>query len=1069
MQSVDDETPDPSGPISLGTYKFTRRSRSKRYETHRLSEVKEIEETESDNKVTEPAATLSAHPPFNPPPLTTLPSSQLPAHPAHQIEGELNDSIISRLDNTSPDRSGFHEPGPPQFSEFEPSRYTAKLPSLINPRYTDRRTSQPSGQANSSFTPAQHHSSSQVSRALINTGGPSLQSSAQVFPSFAPAVHNSNQYFSATTRPYNQIPRPALGQAEISFPLQNYSSYPNSNALINIDRRSQQAFTQAQPSFPLPDPLPDISQQASQLTKRLHALIKADRRVSKASGQTNSSSPHQNIPQHTSESHCAIESRVNNPPATHGQSLQPSNQNHRPTSSTGHSSPRSLPLSDTLRTATFNLETHQWDPDLPEEKMSTQTPTNKPTRGAHSAQHSSTGSTSRIPHANQTVRNPHAILTTTKSGRPYTNPYMPIDPPPTTARQITRDTSSEHIDMDTQYDDPDIVQLQRKMRYIDQEEARYRALEQTRYEHPEESLDDPFQDQPTNAQDYARNHTSGYVEHARQQAAYDQVSGSGHQSTFNTYASDPNAFSFLSSTVPTSYAPSAGISAYRGQRSTYEQQAGPSYDPQHLRNPRASVRLPAVRGTLDQPKTFLQESNLERLPLEDSAGKATQDQRRRHVQGGVQPAVGRESHAIPIRDPAAYTGSGLTTRRNQEALRHNLDTVVASSQGPTASARTVMNDPHRDRQPSRRPSSTVTDTTVTASTLRAQAPSYEVVATERQPPIHPTLMEPGIIRQGKAAPGENEIVGSQYYADNTLKSPERAATNTKNVNLRESFRAPTIPPGFGNEAATYTKNAGLPTAAIGAGNAFMNELAKKVPSKQNTQQRMEDAAAWFRADPRDLSYAAAILPQETMHRMNPEQFPVEDTAPRTVGQLADESQDDEPSDPDRKTATPRPIGHGRPAGLATPPSIHGPQRAASQAPFSTLASVASIDDTEGMARSGREFLKNDAQAIEQMFGGVYGNLMTDRNGPYDYLSHYCPPPAYAIDHNAKNNNTFFDPQWFATAPPARVGRDSRREQGEYEDPTQGSAGRRGDYVRGDAVRRDSDGRGGTGGRAWGRI
>lgn len=75
MQSIDDEIPDLSGPVSLGTYKFTRRDRSKKYETHKLSELQENQEKEGENKVTEPALTSSAYPPSNPPLPTTLSSS----------------------------------------------------------------------------------------------------------------------------------------------------------------------------------------------------------------------------------------------------------------------------------------------------------------------------------------------------------------------------------------------------------------------------------------------------------------------------------------------------------------------------------------------------------------------------------------------------------------------------------------------------------------------------------------------------------------------------------------------------------------------------------------------------------------------------------------------------------------------------------------------------------------------------------------------------------------------------------------------------------------------------------
>ena len=1054
MQSIDDEIPDLSGPVSLGTYKFTRRGRGKKYETHKLSELKKSqekekekekqkekekeEEKEGDNKVTEPVPTSSTHSPSHPPPPTTISSLPLPRLPAHQIEVGINDGILNRLDNTIPEKRSFREPGPPQFDKFDPSHYAANSSIPSPSTFTDRQSFHASRQAHLLFPTAQDHRSSQDCSPLINPDTSSSQLSRQFYPSFPPELRSSNQNFTPTINPRGQSSQPVSTLADNSFSLQDRNSNQIVNVLINTNGQSSKTARETYPLLPPSDRQLDTSQRYSQLAKSLQALTKI-------------------------EPHGETDSKVNSLLAANRQNSQPSTQDHRPESPKEYSSHKSLPLLDTLRTATFNLETNQWDPDLPEANMN---PTDKSTSGGHASQQSSRMS-----------RNPHAIVTTTKAGRPYTNPYMPIDPPPSTARPIVRESPSGHISRNTQPDDPEILQRQRQMRYVDQEEARYRALEQTKYGYAEESLDDPFQEQTTQIQHYGRNQPSNYAEHATQQVTYGRLPGYGQQSTLTTYTSSSGAQQALQ-------APSTGMTPYRGQRPSHEQQPvvnnraqnprtatleqRSAYEQKTVNNPRASVRLPAVRGTNDRQKVRLSEPELESLSLEDSTGKNTQDQRRRHTQGGVQPASGRVSHAVPIRDPAAYTGSSLTTRRNQEVLRQNLDTVVASSK---ASARTVMNDPHRDRQPSLRPSSTVTDTTitepmVTGSILRAQAPSYESLTTRRQATTNPNIRSSTSLRQGRAALGENEAQPLQYNADSTLKSPERAGADTEVMHLHESFQAHAMPPGFGLDVAACTKNAGLPAAAIGAGNAYMNELARKTPSKPNPRQPLEDAAAWFRHDPRDLSYAAAILSHETMNIMNPEQFPLHDTARRTVVKLADDSQDDDPSDRARQAATPRPIGHGRPAGLTTPPSNHGPRRVAAQTPFSTLSGVASTFDTEGMARSGREFLDKDAKVLEAMFGGVYSNLMAGKNGPYDYMNHYAPPPAYAIDHDPRNSNTFFDPQWFATAPPARVGRDPRREQGEYEDPTQGSAARRGDHARGEFSGRG--GSGGSGGRGWGR-
>ena len=1077
MQSIDDEIPDLSGPVSLGTYKFTLRGRGNKYETNRLSELQNSQEKEGENKVTEPAKTSSARLPFNPSPSTTSSSFQAsqPSRSTHQNEAKLNDSILNRPDKPSPDRRGFDGSGPPQYDELDPSYSAADLPKPICSIQPDRRSSPASSQARFSFTPAQDH---QSGRDSVTSETPSSRVSAQFHSSFSPEYLSSNPQLSAKFDPNRQSSQPAFRQANTSFRLEDHTSHQNYNALISTDGRSPQASRRANPSLPPPSRRLNTTQLYSEFTKSLNALIESDGRSSKAAGQASSFRSVKGSQRLASETYRNIESKADDLLETHRQSSQASSQVHRPATPEGYASPQSLPLSDTLPTASFNLETNQWDPDLPEANMSAHTPTNKSTRGCHSGQASSGKSSAQMSYPRQEMRNPYAILTTTKSGRPYTNPYMPIDPLPSTARQFVRASPSGQFNLGNKSEDAEIVERQRTTRYIDQEEARHRALEQAKYDRAKASAEDPFQDQTTVREQHGRNQPSHYTEYAAYQAAYGRLPDHVHQPALSTYTSDPNASLFVPENQQVSHAADTGASPYHGQRSAYEQQSAMNQRAQNTgsavreqpsaygqTNPRASVRLPAVRGTTEQQRLFLQEPKLDSLSLEDPTSNDAQDARRRPTEAGMPLAPGKVSHAVPIRDPAAYTGSGLISRRNQEALRQNLDTVVASSQEPTGSARTVMNDPHRDRRLSGRPSSAATDTTVPGSTLRAQAPSYESAT------AHLSLMSSGPSTsrpQEKAALGASKPLHVQPHVSNTLKGPERVTTDPEVMYLREGFRAPTIPPGFGYDAAYQTKDAGLPIEAIGAGNAFMNELVRQISPKQNSPQSPEDSTTWFRRDPRELSYAAAILPYETMNRMNAQQFPLEDRAPRTVGQLADESQDDDPTDRARQAATPRPIGHGRPAGYATPPSVHGPGRATTtQAPFSVLTDVASVEDKEGMERSGRKFLECDSHAIEAMFGGVYGNLMGGKHGPYDYMNHYCPPPAYAVDHNARNDDTFFDPQWFATAPPARVGRDPRREQGEYEDPTQGSASRRVD-ARGEAIRRESGGRGGSGVRAWGR-
>ena len=1087
MQSIEDEIPDLSGPVSLGTYKFTRRGRGKKYETHELSELQEMqdEKREGETKVTEVTTTSSNPPTFTPPPptTTTFSSSQLSHPPAQHHkdvevkDAQIKDSTLDSFNDRSSDRRTFPEPSPPQYDKTDQSHFATQFSSAISSIYTDKKGAQAPGQAYPTYPPGQDCASNQKFYALINPDTSSSQTTGSHQVSCPPENLSSNQPLSATVRGNQQSLHPASGQADSPFTQQDHSSDQNLNAPIGIDRPLLQASTEADHLFSVTDYQAKPLQRYHQLARSLDDLIKKDRRNSNVSGPATFPFPPQDFQLSDSQSH-----KTTNFLVTQEQGSPPLTQVYRPASSETYSSTISLPLPDTLQTATFNIETKQWDPDSPKDIMAARTPASNSIRGGHSGGPSSRQSLGHMSQGSKEIGIPHAIVTTTKAGRPYTNPYSPIDPRISAARPTVKESPSGHTILEPQnHGTNTFLQRQENLRYIGQEQAHYGLSEQDIYGHPEESLDDPFQDYPKPAHQTRRIQSSNYAEHAAQQAAYGESSNYGHQQPASTYTSLSNASPYVPNARQALQDPHSGISPNQGQRSVFEQHsivdprtrnAGTAaleqhsaYEQRSVINPRASVRLPAVRGTSTQQSVILPERKYEGLFVEESIAKKNQEQGRRPVESAVQPNPGKLSHAIPIRDPAAYTGAGLTTRRNQEALRQNFDTIIASSQGMTGSARTVMNDPHQ----ARRPSSTATDATITESTLRAQAPSYESVpgqlsATATSASMMPTQMT---THPKKTLQGELQPVRGN--AGNALRGHERAAANSEPMYLRESCRAPAIPPGFHRDASAYTESSRLPAEAIGAGNAFMNQVTREVPNKKTPQQSQEDAVKWFRHDSRDLSHAAAILPRELMNKINPEQFPLEDTSRRTVGQLANDSQDDDPDDRARQVATPRPIGHGRPAGFVTPPSTHGPRQARSQAPFSTLTGVTSVNDTEGMRRSGRKFLDDDAQAIERMMAGVFSNLMTAKNGPYDYTNHYAPPPAYAIDHNVRNNHTFFDPQWFATAPPARVGRDPRREQGEYEDPTQGSAGRRGDHVRADFGRHDSGGRGCGGGRGWGRI
>ena len=1046
LQSVEDEIPNLSGPVSLGTYKFTRRIRSNKIEARGLSGLENSHQKDGENKVTEPVSNLSPpHSTFKSSSPTIIPSFQPPNLSAQKSKIEVNDNIShglndSSLDYPSTEELGVQEPSPPQYGELELSHRATNSSNSIRSIYIDRQRSQASSRVKSSSLPAQDYCPSQEPCALIDSRKTSSDSTEQVPPSFPLNPQFLSGPTSTTINPDGVSPQTTSKGVDSPSQLRDTSSNQGFNVSISVDGQNTQLPKQANPPLPPPDSWLGTIGRPSQFEQGLSTFSSTDRQSSRETEKASRPLPPQDFQQLTSELYRVIRTESHDLLTTLNQNLQSTSSAHRPVTPKDFDPLQSSLVPDTLPTASFNLETNQWDPDWLEGDMSVQTPTNKSTRGGHSGQPSSRPSL-RVSKPSQEVRHPDAIVTTTKSGRPYTNPYMPIDPPSSTARQVLKDSSSEQSNLDTQHDIAEIVGRHRDSRYIDQEEARFRALGQAEYGYAPESLDDPFQDQTAQIQHHRRLQPSSYAEYAAHQGAYGQVQDYEHLPTSTTKISDPNASQFYTDPQQLKYASNTGLSPYHGRSSAYDPQsvmnqnvqsfgrAYPEQQPAYEQlNPRASVPLPAVRGTADQPRSFLQGPDMDKLSLKEHTGMDTQNQRTSsttHSSRMLNP--NKVSRALPIRDPSAYTGANLGPRRNQEALRQNLNYVITSTQGPAGPARTVMNDPQMDRQNSSGPSPTATDSTVTETVLRAEAPMFQQWPASTTPAVKKpeTSMSR---RQGEASLQENEV----HFPSHTTKGlmiPERGITDPELLYRREASRVLGIPPSSSHDAKTVTKNAGLPAVAIGAGNAFMNELVKK-PAARKT--------------------------------------------PQTVGHLTDDSQDDDPSDRAGQTATPRPIGHGRPAGFTTPTSNHGVRRAAApqvapRAPFSSLAGVKSIHDKEEMERSGRQFLEDDARAIESMFGGVYSNLMASKNDPYDYLNHYSSPPAYAIDHNAKNNDTFFDPQWFATAPPARVGRDPRREQGEYEDPTQGSAGRRTDNIRSEGIRRESGGRGGSSGvRPWGR-
>ena len=293
MQSIDDEIPDLSGPVSLGTYKFTRRARGKKYESHKSSELENIDEKEGEIKATESRLISSPHSPSNPPPATTNTSSQLPVHPTEAVSGQLNPQASGQ---------GYHSIPPVQYSpstqgattwisqnkpssgttrqvhhSFSPQLYPADQ-QFSATNHAHRQSSQAvSRQAHHHsvrFQDNQDHIRNQTSYPSINPGRQNSKVSGQAYISRPLQNHSSNPKPDLPINAYALNSQATSGQSGHSFPPQNHSLLQGSHASINpYPRTSQATSRQGHNSFP---------HQAHNLNKNSYAPISPYARGSQA-------------------------------------------------------------------------------------------------------------------------------------------------------------------------------------------------------------------------------------------------------------------------------------------------------------------------------------------------------------------------------------------------------------------------------------------------------------------------------------------------------------------------------------------------------------------------------------------------------------------------------------------------------------------------------------------------------------------------------------------------------------------------------------------------------------------
>ena len=281
MPSVAEEIPNLSGPVSLGTYKFTRRVRSKKNEARGSSELENSRPKDGQNKVTKSGSNLSPHSTVTPSSPVKLSSFQLLNPSTHESKVELKEDIPNRLDdsslnNSDQDKLGVHEPSPPQYDQLELSHPAPNSSNSIHSNYLDGQKFQASNRFRSASLPARDYCPSQDPSALINSGQSSSESSEQDHSSFPRRPQFLSQRTSTTINPDRKTPQPASGRADSLNQLRENSSNHRFNVSTSIDRKNPQVSEQAHPLFsPLGSRL-DTLRRPSQVKNSLSTLCNTD-------------------------------------------------------------------------------------------------------------------------------------------------------------------------------------------------------------------------------------------------------------------------------------------------------------------------------------------------------------------------------------------------------------------------------------------------------------------------------------------------------------------------------------------------------------------------------------------------------------------------------------------------------------------------------------------------------------------------------------------------------------------------------------------------------------------------
>ena len=470
-----------------------------------------------------------------------------------------------------------------------------------------------------------------------------------------------------------------------------------------------------------------------------------------------------------------------------------------------------------------------------------------------------------------------------------------------------------------------------------------------------------------------------------------------------------------------------------GPQYGYAQQS--AYGTQPFNDPYAGIRMsrPAVRGTSQIPQGNVSErSRSDRAEQElmahfaglgahnkdealemymtmppDEQTKLLDACRHRAFSATDSNPADQAALATPnVRDSAPYTGFNASSKlfdpsSTRDTLMQSLHKVTQESQNQGNTPRSVRTVAH---DPLAQTASNAASSVATGSTIRPHALGYAQSSEQPGPKTRDEVKSQPSRRVAKPGPG---LLAYQKWASdltNQLIDEIRADPKMMSYTDRDAMPPARTPltgdgpsklHGFGRSRGVRRTPPPEPVS-MGAGNVALREMMQK--KKKTPEESLKEGTEDFRKGSYDLIKNL----YESARRAG-----LEDASIRSCGY--GQSVLPEASTASSATLTPNPIGHGRPGSIGAVPTTSNPSPAtnatnATRAPWSELS----------------------PEAMQHLLIGAMANLASHKNPkPDDPFNRYSHPPAHAIDHSATGNDSFFDEEWAATNPPARVGRDPR--------------------------------------------